>query len=61
LLFKFSYILHMEKEITRTIKFTDKKAIMRPMDDQEGLTELWSTAPGVDNPRNVFFKKEGVV
>ena len=34
---------------------------MRPMDDQEGLTELWSTAPSVDNPRNVFFKKEGVV
>jgi hypothetical protein len=51
----------MEEEITRTIKFTDKKAIMRPMDGLEGLTELWSTAPGVDNPKNIFFKKEGII
>ena len=48
-----------ETKITRTIKFTDKKCIMKPMDDETGLTETWSTHPTVDNPRDVFFKHEG--
>jgi hypothetical protein len=55
------YIFKMEEStITRTIKFSDKKCIMKPIDGLEGLTESWSTAPGVDNPRNVLFKREGI-
>jgi hypothetical protein len=48
-----------EAKITRTIKFSDKKCIMKPMDGEYGLTETWNTYPTVDNPRDVFFKHEG--
>jgi hypothetical protein len=33
----------MEKQITRTIKFTDKKITMKPMEGFEGPTEIWTT------------------
>jgi len=48
-----------ETKITRTIKFADKKCIMKPMEGETGLTETWNTHPNVDNPRDVFFKREG--
>jgi hypothetical protein len=48
-----------ENKITRTIKFTDKKCVMKPMDGETGLTEIWNTHPNVENPRDVFFKHEG--
>lgn len=48
-----------ENKITRTIKFTDKKCVMKPMDGETGLTEIWNTNPSVENPRDVFFKHEG--
>jgi hypothetical protein len=49
-----------ETKITRTIKFADKKCIMKPMEGETGLTEVWNTHPNVDNPRDVFFKHEGI-
>ena len=49
-----------EAKITRTIKFADKKCIMKPMDGGTGLTETWNTHPGVDNPKNVYIKHQGV-
>lgn len=48
-----------ESKITRTIKFADKKCIMKPMDGEIGLTETWNTHPTVDNPRDVYIKHEG--
>ena len=48
-----------ETKITRTIKFADKKCIMKPMEGETCLTEVWNTHPTVDNPRDVFFKHEG--
>jgi len=48
-----------ETKITRTIKFADKKCIMKPMEGETGLTEVWNTHPTVDNSRDVFFKHEG--
>ena len=33
----------MEKQITRTIKFTDKKIIMKPIEGFGGPTEVWTT------------------
>lgn len=48
-----------ETKITRTIKFAEKKCIMKPMEGETGLTEVWNTHPNVDNPRDVFFKHEG--
>jgi hypothetical protein len=50
----------MEETITRTIKFVEKKCTMKPMDGQPGLTEIWNTHPNVDNPRNVYIKREGL-
>ena len=50
----------MEETITRTIKFSEKKCIMKPIDGQTGLTETWSTHPNIDNPRNVYIKHEGL-
>ena len=50
----------MEQQITRTIKFIEKKCVMKPMDGETGLTETWNTYPTVDNPRDVFFKHEGI-
>ena len=50
----------MEQQITRTIKFIEKKCVMKPMDGETGLTETWNTYPTVDNPRDVFFKNEGI-
>ena len=50
----------MENEINRTIKFNEKKCVMKPIEGKEGLTEIWNTSPGVDNPRDVYFKYEGV-
>jgi hypothetical protein len=49
----------MENKITRTIKFTDKKCIMKPIDGNSGLTELWSTIPNDNVSKNVYFKYEG--
>jgi hypothetical protein len=48
-----------EVKITRTIKFADKKCVMKPMEGETGLTEVWNTHPSVDNPRNVYIKREG--
>ena len=48
-----------ETKITRTIKFTDKKCIMKPIDGESGLTELWSTIPNDTISKNVYFKYEG--
>jgi hypothetical protein len=50
----------MEQQITRTIKFIEKKCVMKPMDGETGLTETWNTHPGVDNPKNVYIKHQGV-
>ena len=50
----------MEQQITRTIKFIEKKCVMKPMNGETGLTETWNTYPTVDNPRDVFFKHEGI-
>ena len=33
----------MEKQITRTIKFSDKKITMKPIEGFEGSTEIWTT------------------
>ena len=33
----------MEKQITRTIKFTDKKITMKPIEGFEGPTEIGTT------------------
>ena len=33
----------MEKQITRTIKFSEKKITMKPMDGFVGPTEVWTT------------------
>ena len=49
----------MEQQITRTIKFIEKKCVMKPMDGETGLTETWDTHPGVDNPKNVYIKHQG--
>ena len=49
-----------ESEITRTIKFVDKKCIIKPMEGQTGKTELWSSAPPITNLRNIFFKYQGI-
>ena len=49
----------MEKQITRTIKFYDKKCVMKPMVGESGLTELWNMSPGENNPRNVLIKHQG--
>ena len=49
----------MEQQITRTIKFIEKKCVMKPMDSETGLTETWNTHPGVDNPKNVYIKHQG--
>ena len=49
----------MEQQITRTIKFIEKKCVMKPMDGETGLTETWNTHPGVDNPKNVYIKHQG--
>ena len=55
------YTFKMEEStITRTIKFTDKKCIMKPMDNQIGKTELWSATPPVTNLRNIYFKFQGI-
>ena len=48
-----------ETKITRTIKFSDKKCIMKPVEGETGLTEIWNTHPTVDNPRDVFMKHQG--
>jgi hypothetical protein len=50
----------MEQQITRTIKFIEKKCVMKPMDGETGLTETWNTHPGVDNPKNVYIKHQGI-
>ena len=50
----------MERQITRTIKFIEKKCVMKPMDGETGLTETWNTHPGVDNPKNVYIKHQGI-
>jgi hypothetical protein len=49
-----------ENKITRTIKFSDKKCVMKPMEGEVGITEIWTTHPNIDNPRDVFMKREGV-
>jgi hypothetical protein len=49
----------MEQQITRNIKFIEKKCVMKPMDGETGLTETWNTHPGVDNPKNVYIKHQG--
>jgi hypothetical protein len=33
----------MEKQITRTIKFSEKKITMKPIEGFEGPTEIWTT------------------
>ena len=33
----------MEKQITRTIKFSDKKITRKPIEGFEGSTEIWTT------------------
>ena len=50
----------MEQQITRTIKFIEKKCVMKPMDGETSLTETWNTHPGVDNPKNVYIKHQGI-
>jgi hypothetical protein len=50
----------MEQQITRTIKFIEKKCVMKPMNGETGLTETWNTHPGIDNPKNVYIKHQGV-
>lgn len=49
-----------ENRITRTIKFVDKKCVMKPMDGEIGITEIWNTQPTIDNPRDVFMKHKGI-
>ena len=39
----------MEKQITRTIKFTDKKITMKPIEGFEGPTEVWTTQESLIN------------
>ena len=49
-----------ENRITRTIKFVDKKCVMKPMDGEVGITEIWNTQPTIDNPRDVCMKHKGI-
>jgi hypothetical protein len=51
----------MEKEITRTIKFMDKKIVMKPMEGK-GLVETWMTTPSLlPNIKKEFIKIRGVI
>lgn len=48
----------------RTIKFTERRAVMKPINGEEGLTETWSVnkpIPNDENPKNLqFFAHAGI-
>ena len=51
----------MEKEITRTIKFMDKKIVMKPIEGK-GLVETWMTTPSpLADIKKEFIKIRGVI
>jgi hypothetical protein len=52
----------MEKEITRTIKFMDKKIVMKPMEGK-GLVETWMTTPPppISDIKKEFIKIRGII
>jgi hypothetical protein len=49
----------MEKRITRTIHFSDRKIVMKPIEGK-GLVETWTTSPPIDEPIKQFIKYKGV-
>ena len=49
----------MEKIITRTIRFLDRKIVMKPIEGK-GLVETWTTSPPIDEPIKQFIKYKGV-
>ena len=49
----------MEKRITRTIHFSDRKIVMKPIEGK-GLVETWTTTPPIDEKISQFIKHKGV-
>jgi hypothetical protein len=49
----------MEKTITRAIRFSDRKIVMKPIEGK-GLVETWTTSPPIDQPIKQFIKYKGV-
>ena len=47
----------MEREIKGYIKFTEKKAVTRPLEGQEGFVETWSTNENAGD--QTFFNYKG--
>ena len=49
----------MEKTITRAIRFSDRKIVMKPIAGK-GLVETWTTSPPIDQPIKQFIKYKSV-
>ncbi len=49
----------MEKTITRAIRFSDRKIVMKPIEGK-GLVETWTTSPPIDQPIKQFIKYKSV-
>jgi hypothetical protein len=43
----------MEKRITRTIHFSDRKIVMKPIEGK-GLIEIWTTTPPINEKITQF-------
>jgi ribosomal protein L36 len=50
----------MEKRITRTIHFSDRKIVMKPIEGK-GLIEIWTTTPPINEKITQFIKRKGVL
>jgi hypothetical protein len=49
----------MEKKLTRTISFSDRKIIMKPIEGK-GLIETWTTTYPTEERTKKFIKHKGV-
>ena len=49
----------MEKKLTRTIRLSDRKIIMKPIEGK-GLVETWTTSQPNDDQVKEFIKYKGV-
>jgi hypothetical protein len=48
----------MENTLTRAIRFSDRKIVMKPMEGK-GLVETWMTTPPTETPIKQFIKYKG--
>jgi hypothetical protein len=48
----------MENTITRAIRFSDRKIIMKPIEGK-GLVETWMTSPPTEMPITQFIRYKG--